>query len=294
MQFAFVALTIIMLALPVHAQVLQRTVQSSAAVNATAGGSRMQGTMAQTVIGRTRSTDRADLGFWYRVPQGVVSIVIPDTEAEVGVDHQIPVLLVNAKGLFRDSIFEADLHLKIAYHRTVLVYQGPHALSYDGDSAVIEFTTTVTDTTTVIDVLPFQTTLGAVEQTVLHIREVEWISRAGITTEKKDGLFILKGLCREGDTTRLIKRANITGIRKITPLPVAEGTTVDITVSEPGTVQLMVADVLGRVVDVLFEGHLAQGEHAFVWDATLLASGQYHVVLIKGPTIASRSVIVQH
>lgn len=281
-------------AVSVHAQVLQRTVQSSAAVNATAGGSRMQGTLAQTVIGRTRSTDRSDLGFWYRVPQGVVSIVIPDTEAEVGVDHSIPVLLVNAKGLFRDSIFTADLRLKIAYHRTILVYQGQHPRTFDGDSAVIEFTTTITDTTTVIDVLPFQTTLGAVEQTALHIREVEWISRAGITTDKKDGLFVLKGLCREADTVRLIKRANVTGIRKITPLPVVEGTTVDITVSEPGAIQLMVADVLGRVVDVLFEGHVQQGEHQFTWDATLLASGQYHVVLIKGATIASRTVIVQH
>lgn len=254
----------------------------------------MQGTLAQSTIGRTRTTDRADLGFWYRVPQGVVTIVIPDTEAEVGVAHEIPVLLLNAKGLFRDSIFEADVKITIAYHKTILVYEGAQQLTYDGDSAVIELTATVTDTTTVIDVLPFTTTLGAVEQTAMHIRNVEWISRAGISTEKKDGLFVLKGLCREGDTVRLIKRANVSGIRKITPFPVVEGTTIDVAVADDGAVQLLVADVIGRVVDVLFEGQLAKGDHQFTWDASQLASGQYHIVMIKGATIASRTVVVQH
>ncbi len=65
------------------------------------------------------------------------------------------------------------------------------------------------------------------------------------------------------------------------PNPFNPTTTFRFAVPGPGKVKIVIYDMLGRVVDVAFEGHVTAGMHAIQYDASQLASGIYIYRLIS-------------
>ncbi len=77
------------------------------------------------------------------------------------------------------------------------------------------------------------------------------------------------------------------------PNPFNPGTVVPFSVEQSSHVTLSVHDVLGRQVDIIFDGVVAAGSHQVAWDATGHPSGLYQVVLHSGGEVKTRLVTLQ-
>jgi hypothetical protein len=76
------------------------------------------------------------------------------------------------------------------------------------------------------------------------------------------------------------------------PNPFNPATTIDYSLPEPGSVRLIVYDLLGRQVARLVDEHQSAGPHTAVFDATQHASGTYIYVLTEGSRISSRRMMM--
>ncbi|MBU3700170.1 MAG: T9SS type A sorting domain-containing protein [Candidatus Kapabacteria bacterium] len=288
----FILLSVLMSAVPTSAQQLKRTVISNGAVTARNGAKgAVQGTLGQGIVGFTRrSNTEAGVGFWYRPPKATTRVVIPSSEGDIGTTVKVPLILATSRNLLRDG--PRDVVVKLRYNRTVLVHKGNQSVVFNGDDAIMTVTATVRDTVGIIAELPFLVALGSVEKSPLEIISVEWPRGGFIRALKESGEFTVLGLCKEGDTVRLIKRTNATGIVGINPNPVQRDAVVTVSAGEQGRYSVLLVDAVGRPLSTLFEDTLAPGRHEIALPAALLPSGQYFIVLMNGQQTHSRAVII--
>lgn len=293
MQSLSLSITILILTVAsATAQTLQRSVISNGAVRARgAGGAAMQGTLGQGVIGYSaRPTSEIGSGFWYRPAKAVTKVIIPNSEGEIGTIVKVPVILSTSKNILRDG--PREIVVKLRYNRTVLVHKGNQSVVFNGDDAVMTITATVRDSVGIIAELPFLVALGAVEKSPLEILSVEWPRGGLIRTFNDDGEFAVLGLCREGDTVRLIKRGTGTGIIGVSPNPIVNDAVVTFSAAEAGPYKLILVDALGRPHAELADAEFSPGRHEVPVPAAFLPSGQYFLVLMNGRQTYSRSVII--
>ncbi|MEY3385479.1 MAG: Secretion system C-terminal sorting domain [Bacteroidota bacterium] len=283
---------LLMSTLSTSAQQLQRTVISNGAVmarNGTKGA--VQGTLGQGIVGiARRSGVESGIGFWYRPPKATTRVVIPNSEGDVGTTVAVPVILATSRHLLRDG--PRDVVIKLRYNRTVLVHKGSQSVTFNGDDAIMTVTATVRDTVGIIAELPFLVALGSVEKSPLEIISVEWPRGGFIRALKESGEFTVLGLCKEGDTVRLIKRANATGIVGVNPNPVERDAVVTISAGEQGRYSVLLVDAVGRPIATLHDDALTVGRHEVPLPAAFLPSGQYFIVLMNGQQTHSRAVII--
>lgn len=270
---------------------LQRKVLSSGAVRAQSTSGKVVGTLGQTLVGKTRSSSELANGFWYRVPKAVASIVVPRGEGEIGTTVTVPVILAASRNLLPAG--PRDLVVTLRYNRTVLVNKSSYPVRFDGDDALLTITTQVKDTIGIIAELPFLVTLGNAEKTPVHIESVEWPASPFIRTTRTDGEFTVLGICKEGDTVRLIKRGTGTGIVGIVPMPVTSQATITFSAGTEGLYKIIVVDAFGREHATLADGYYAVGRHTVAMPASLVPSGQYHVVLLSERETHSRAMVIQ-
>ncbi len=273
------------------AQTLQRTVISNGAVQARSTGITVRGTLGQGLIGcLPNQTVVICAGFWYRPPKAVTKVIIPSSEGEVGTTVNVPVILATSRNILRDG--PREILVKIRYNRTVLVHKGSQPVVFNGDDAVMTVTATVRDSVGIIAELPFLVALGAVEKSPLEILSVEWPRGGLIRTFNEDGEFAVLGLCREGDTVRLIKRGTGTGIVGVWPNPIVNDAMVTFSVAEAGPYKLILVDALGRPHAELADAEFSVGRHEVPVPAAFLPSGRYFLVLMNGRQTYSRPVII--
>ena len=289
---SIIAALVALCAVNLTAQTLQRAVISNGAVRArSAGNATVQGTLGQGLIGyRTRQTAELGTGFWYRPPKAVTKVIIPNSEGEIGTTVNVPVILATSKNILRDG--PREVLVTIRYNRTVLVHKGTQKVVFSGDTAIMTINATVRDSVGIIAELPFLVALGSVEKSPLEIVSVEWPRGGFIRTFNDDGEFSVLGLCREGDTVRLIKRGTGTGIIGVAPNPIITDATVTISAGETGQYKLLLVDALGRPQAELADAQYTAGRHEITIPAGELPSGQYFLVLMNGQQTYSRSVIV--
>ncbi|MBU3699900.1 MAG: T9SS type A sorting domain-containing protein [Candidatus Kapabacteria bacterium] len=274
------------------AQLLQRTVISNGAVMARNGSKgAVQGTLGQGIIGLARrSTVESGIGFWYRPPKATTRVIIPNSEGEIGTTVLVPIILASSRQLLRDG--PRDVVVKLRYNRTLLVHKGPQSVTFEGDDAIMTVSATVRDTVGIIAELPFIVALGTAEKSPLEIISVEWPRGGFIRAQKDGGEFTVLGLCKEGDTVRLIKRSNATGIVGVNPNPVQRDAVVTISAGESGRYCVLIVDAMGRPQGTLFDAELTAGRHEIALPAALLPSGQYFIVLMNGQQTHSRALII--
>jgi hypothetical protein len=274
------------------AQTLQRSVISNGAVRARgSGNTTMQATLGQGVIGYSaRPSGEIGSGFWYRPAKAITKVIIPNSEGEIGTVVTVPVILSISKNILRDG--PREVLVKLRYNRTVLVHKGSQPVVFNGDDAIMTITATVRDSVGIIAELPFLVALGAVEKSPLEILSVEWPRGGFIRTFNEDGEFAVLGLCREGDTVRLIKRGTGTGIIGVSPNPIVSDAVVTFSAAEAGPYKLILVDALGRPHAELADAEFSVGRHEIPVPAAFLPSGQYFLVLMNGRQTYSRSVII--
>jgi hypothetical protein len=274
------------------AQTLQRSVISNGALRARgSGNTTMQATLGQGVIGYSaRPSGEIGSGFWYRPAKAITKVIIPNSEGEIGTVVTVPVILSISKNILRDG--PREVLVKLRYNRTVLVHKGSQPVVFNGDDAIMTITATVRDSVGIIAELPFLVALGAVEKSPLEILSVEWPRGGFIRTFNEDGEFAVLGLCREGDTVRLIKRGTGTGIIGVSPNPIVSDAVVTFSAAEAGPYKLILVDALGRPHAELADAEFSVGRHEIPVPAAFLPSGQYFLVLMNGRQTHSRSVII--
>lgn len=271
--------------------ILQRNALSSSAVSGQTARGKLQGTLGQTVIGRSTGRSELGKGFWYRVPKAIASIVVPSSEGDIGTTVTVPVILAASRNLIPSGT--RDVVITLRYNRTILVNKGSYPVRFDGDDALLTISAQVRDTIGIIAEIPFLIALGNAEKSQLHIESVEWPASPFIRTTRTDGEFTVLGICREGDSVRLIKRGTGTGIVGIAPMPVASQATITFSAGREGVFKLIVVDAFGREYATLAHQTFAAGRHTVEMPASIVPSGQYHVVLLSDQETHSRAMVIE-
>jgi hypothetical protein len=271
---------------------LQRKVLSSGAVRAQSSGGQVYGSLGQTIVGKTKSSAELAKGFWYRVPRASASVVVPSGEGEIGTTITVPVILAASRNLLPAGALR-DVVVTLRYNRTVLVSKSIYPVRFDGDDALLTIATQVKDTIGIIAEIPCLVALGNAEKTAVHIESVEWPASPFIRTSRTDGEITVLGICKEGDTVRLIKRGSGTGIVGIVPMPVTTQATITFSAGHEGMYKIIVVDAFGREYATLANQTFAAGRHTVDMPASMVPSGQYHVVLLSERETHSRAMVIE-
>ncbi len=264
-----------------QAQQLKRSVIGSGSARATAGATVLRGTVGQTAQGRVAAgtAPKHAIGFWYRGSSGGTVVAVPNREAEIGQTTTVQILLTSSKGLV--TYGPRRFVIRLRYNATVLVNKSPFPCERNGDDCVLTITGTVSDTVAVLAEIPFLVTLGNAERSGLVIDSVEWIGAASIATDKRNGTFQVLGICKDGDSVRLIRRGPSAGIIRVAPMPVQTSATVRAQFVERGPTRIILIDAIGREIATLLDASdIAPGVRDIELQAGTIASGSYYLVLM--------------
>jgi hypothetical protein len=290
-----------LLASPSSAQTtISRDVVAGGSGTTSSGGHSVRGTVSQTAVGRLThaSTDRHDVGFWYRAyqPEVIARVSFPLLEAEVGTRVTIPLLLTTTTA--RKPFFERPFRARVRFNGTLLHPAGSTPpCAYDGDDCVIEISGVASGDGT-IAALEFIVALGNAERTPLVIESFEWYAKhedERIATTRENGELALLGVCREGDEIRLIRSGAFLSRLRAWPNPVTSSGTVEFVSAETGPVSVLLVDMLGNTVATLVERNAeAQRLYQVAIDLENISSGSYHLVYITpSQRISQRLLIMQ-
>jgi len=128
--------------------------------------------------------------------------------------------------------------------------------------------------------LPFMAVLGDRTSTVLDLRHSTAVG-GDVDIDERSGLFELSDLCDEGGM-RLFSSGGSLRLEQNRPNPFNAMTVVEFETIETAHTRLIVRDLHGRVIRVLFDGPTVPGVHHVTFDAGDLVSGTYLYELRSG------------
>lgn len=245
---------------------------------------RLHGTVSQTSIGRLSRPDenRHNVGFWYWAKETTARIVvrIPETSAEPGTQLTIPLLLEEVGGL--PPGLEMQFRARIRFNPSLLKPIGsPSPCEPNAEWCTVEINgTTTTDVGTIAE-MPFLAKLGNAESTPMIIDEFTVLNLAEHRPKviRIDGIFRLLGICREGDSLRLIHSGGPASRVAVLPNPATERTTLEYVSNRPGQVTVTFVDLLGNDVAVVASHQADAGRlYTLPVDLSQIPSGLYFVI----------------
>lgn len=253
----------------------------------------LRGTLGQTVIGRAKGSGQVQsVGFWYRPRRGGATVAIPASEGEIGTHVNVPIMLTYSSGLV--TFGPKNYTIKVRYNHTVLVYEGQFPIVQDGGESVITVTGTVSDTVALLAELPFQVTLGNAETTTMNIDTVIWEGSPRLTTDRVHGTFQALGVCKAGETVRLIHRKATTAIASIAPMPAVDVINVEVLLGHDGPMSLHVINLDGATVaNLMYEAEAKAGRQQYTFDVNSLITGSYYLVLQTADQLHTSSLIIR-
>jgi len=281
----------------VRAQRLQHpTPVSASIINATSPDNKIRGSLGQAFIGRVKIPNTNTIqgvGFWYRPEKSSGSVVvIPATEGEIGSHVTIPVLLTKTTKTVSSG--PRNFIIKLRYNRTVLVYKGPFTVTQSGGENVLTVTGSTSDTVGILAQLNFLVTLGNAERTDIVIDTVEWQGAPSHITTRVNGSFQALGVCKEGNTIRLIHRKSTTAITSVAPQPAVDHINVEVMLGADGPMSLHLIDLTGATVSAqLYVPDAKAGKHKSTFEVSDLISGSYYLVLQTSEFMQTASVIIR-
>lgn len=262
----------------------------------------LHGTVSQTTIGRI-STElrRAGVGFWYwaREFDAFACVRLGNGEAEPGQTVTIPLLLEQVERF--PLVPPTGFRAVIRFNRSLLQPSDPElaACTFEGNECVLEINGAVTPEsiqTGVLAELEFLAKLGDSESTLLTIDSFEWtgLDEGRITTQTKNGLFTLLGICREGDHIRLVRSAGPASRIRLFPNPATDRVSIEFTSKEEGRASLALIDQFGREVAVFAEQEV-EASQLYRVDVDLynISSGAYFVILRTPGEIKTTKLVIE-
>jgi len=278
-----------------ESQQLKRHVFSSGGNTSNNAIYKMKSSFGQWVIGKGATQNLVNgLGFWYMDlrPKPITLVKIPHTEAWIGNKIQIPVILQASRYLSSSNIknFEA----RIRYNSSVLqpIEPTPECIPTGIDDCVITVKGELTDTLGVLANLNFVVRLGTVEYTPLVIESFEWIGSDRVEIMKIDGSLDILGICKEGDTSRFVKRSIKAGLQSVAPNPASNNILLNYSIREKGATRIVLMNNLGIEVAVLYQGEALPGMYSEFIDLTDYSSGLYFINMITETQNFNLKVIV--
>ena len=134
--------------------------------------------------------------------------------------------------------------------------------------------------------LPFMAVLGDQRETALELRHSAVVGGDAEIGEQP-GRFVLTGICEEGGA-RLYASEGRLRLEQNRPNPFNAMTVIEFETIETAHTRLLVRDIHGRIVRVLFDGSTVPGVHHVTFDAGDLVSGTYLCELHSGTLLLRR------
>jgi len=278
----------------VQAQILLHPTPVSAGGASTTSQFTVRGSLGQAFIGRPKTTSSIQgVGFWYRPQRGTgATVAVPATEGEIGTRVTIPLMLTGSNRLIIAGA--RQFTAKLRYNRTVLVYKGAFEVTTDGNDNIVTVTGSAQDSTGVLASMEFLVTLGNAERTDLVIDTVIWQGSPSVYTDRVNGSFQALGVCKEGNTVRLIHRKSTTAITAIAPQPAVDVIDVEVLIGTDGPMSLHVIDLAGSTVaNLVYDEKAKAGTRRFTFDVSPLITGSYYIVMQTPHQLHTASLIIR-
>lgn len=285
----------------VHGQVRVRGVVAAGGGISSDTGFSIHGTASQTAIGRIRRTGGEHLvGFWYSVQRildknkGSCLVVLPTQEVFIGTRTTIPLLLQESRNINDQKNPPRRFEVRIRFNATLLEPQNLSNVQRINDDYIITLQgeRNGNDSAGVLAEIEFIAKLGNAENTPLVIEDFRWLDNANIITLKKDGEALIGGICRGGDTVRLLHRSKKAMITSVFPQPASEQMTIDLTFNEKGATVVYLTDMNGNTVATLLNEVVTVAARTLVVPLADIASGSYFLMMRTPNELISRKVIV--
>ncbi len=267
-----------------------------------ANNHRLRGTLSQTSIGRLQraTANRHNVGFWYKanVAKPSLCVRVADASAEPGTTLPVRLLLDSINNFPNGSW---SFRARIRFNATLLgpvqdpAGSTPGYQRDGGDGSVVVEGQLATEPGSVLAEFFFLAKLGNAENTTMVLEEFALIGPGENSVEitRKDGLFTLLGVCREGGEIRLIHSAGLASRVVASPNPASGVTTVEFVANEKGVAQLTLVDALGREQEVLIEELIDAGRlYLLDVDVSSLNSGVYFLVFKTRTTLKTQRLVV--
>ena len=259
---------------------------------------KINGTVSQPAIGRLAyQSGIHGVGFWYSSKQIIdnsesgVTIVIPNLEAEIGSKITIPILIEYSKNLIKSGAKKFEI--KISYNGTVLYPIGMDPLcKKDTDECSIVLNGSIKDTIGIIASIDFIVKLGNSDSSMMVIEYFRWSDANNIKVITRDGKIDLLGICRAGETIRLIKRGNPTALLSCFPNPASDNTSIDYILNEAGETEIYLIDDVGRKAISLLYNESKPGKYTLNAVLKNIPAGSYFIILKTHSEILTKRLII--
>lgn len=257
------------------------------------------GTISQTTIGRVVRPNGFghNIGFWYWAKRfgGFACVRIPRLAADAGAEVKIPLILEESNDLYRNGAMR--WRARIRFNGTLLEPVGlTPQCEWEGEDCIIEIEGTAVSEVGLLAELDFVAKLGNNISTPLFIEEFTWLDAGErrIETVRKHGEFTLLGVCREGESTRLVFSNGLLARVTAMPNPASDHVTIEFVTGEGGRAKLSLVDGLGIELAVIAEQEVVATETYQVGlDLTPFSSGTYFLVLQAPTVVRSTPLIIQ-
>lgn len=265
----------------------------------------LHGTVSQTTIGRISATAGLEsravgVGFWYwaRTIESFACVRIGDGEAMPGETLKIPLLLEQVERFPANT--PTGFYVRIRYNRSLLQPTGDTPeCTFDQNECILEINGAITPQMIEQGILAefeFLAKLGDSENTPLVIEEFRWtgLGENQITTQTKNGLFTLLGICREGGEIRLVHAAGPASRLRVFPNPVRDRVSIEFTSREEGEATIVLVDQFGRDVADLAAMQVESNKlYRIETDLSSISSGAYFMVLRTPGEIKTVRVVIE-
>lgn len=282
----------------IFSQIIKREVIGNGGTTIGDGKNKIVGTIGQTAIGRIsdKSTSHG-VGFWYEskkiidINSSGLTVVIPRLTAEIGSKISVPLFIEYSKNLndTNDITYEA----KISYNGTVLY---PNNLTpsciLDSDECSVIVKGKLNDTIGILANIDFTVKLGNADSTLLKIEYFSLSKPGNLMLITRDGQLDILGICRAGDTPRLIKHGQPTALLSCYPNPASSSTSINYTLNEVGKTEMFLIDEQGKIALNLFNSTSVPGNYILNAKLTDLRSGSYFLVMKTPSEFFTKLLIV--
>lgn len=212
------------------------------------------------------------------LPTATISLPQVPLHAEPGQIIRIPIKLT----AYEDLAFckESNFSGILIFNNTILV---PHGATPAGQMILDNYFIPVTGQWNGVDstiaTLEFEATLGQVPNSEVVLADFNFLE-CPFPSIINNSVFGLDSLCNSGDQTRLYFANGLARIGSITPNPVGtENAQITFILYANLDVKIYITNSAGAIIASVFNGNLIKGTHAYLFDASDLASGSYFVVL---------------
>jgi hypothetical protein len=202
-------------------------------------------------------------------------IAVPSFAVEPGDRLTVPLSLLSSSNL--DAMPLTDWSAELRFDARILMPVGTSDIGrLEGNERILSLGGPYVSAAQTLAEVEFLALLGPVDRTALHIDMFTWTG-AVVRTETRDGEVQLL-ICTEGGD-RLFDASGSLRLQQNRPNPFNASTVITFETIEAGHTELVVADMLGRRVQVLQQGNLYPGVYSLHFDAAALPSGQYFCIL---------------